>query len=156
MRQGRVLLGLRESPQSILRYRHNSGKTFRILVFYSFQNFLKGEFIVKLQNYIMQYNLLSLYVFFEKISFIGKRFKRVFSRKGFTLQIFIKGCIRYIFAILFYMSKRENLWNKEKCFLFHFKSSLRSWDNQVLNFQVFKFHDVIICLSMKHKTNFTE
>ena len=55
----------------------------------------------------MQYNLLSLYVFFEKISFIGKRFKRVFSRKGFTLQIFIKGCIRYIFAILFICLKER-------------------------------------------------
>ena len=33
------------------------------------------------------------------------------------------GCIRYIFASLFCMSKRQHLRNKEKCFLFHFKSS---------------------------------
>ena len=34
-----------------------------------------------------------------------------------------KGCVRYIFASLFCMSKREHLRNKEKCFLFHFESS---------------------------------
>ena len=44
-----------------------------------------------------------------------------------------KGCVRYIFASLF-MSKREHLRNKEKCFLFHFESSSRSWDNELLTF----------------------
>ena len=39
---------------------------------------------------------------------------------------FIKGCVRYIFASLFCMSKREYYRNKEKCFLFHFESSSRS------------------------------
>ena len=38
----------------------------------------------------------------------------------------IKGCVRYIFAGLFCMSKRQHLRNKEKFFLFHFKSSSRS------------------------------
>ena len=56
---------------------------------------------------------------------------------------FFKGCVRYIFASLFFMSKREHLWNKEECFLFHLESSFRSWDNQTLNFQIFKCHDVI-------------
>ena len=37
-----------------------------------------------------------------------------------------KGCVRYIFASLFFMSKREHLWNKEECFLFHLESSFRS------------------------------
>ena len=32
----------------------------------------------------------------------------------------LKGCVRYIFANLFSMAKKEHLWNKEKCFLFHF------------------------------------
>ena len=68
----------------------------------------------------------------------------------------IKGCARYIFASLFFKSKGEHLWNKGKCFLFHFKSSFRSWDNQILTFQIFKCHDVIKCLSMKHETHFTE
>ena len=53
------------------------------------------------------------------------------------LLIFIlklKGCVRYIFASLFCMSKREHLWIKDKCFLFHLESSFRSRDNQILTF----------------------
>ena len=49
----------------------------------------------------------------------------------------------------FVLSKREHMWNKEKCFLFYFESSFRYWDNQILNFHIFKCHDVIKCLSMK-------
>ena len=45
-----------------------------------------------------------------------------------------KGCVRYSFATLLSISKREHLRNKEKCFLFHFESSSRSWDNQTLTF----------------------
>ena len=45
----------------------------------------------------------------------------------------LKGCVRYIFASLFGMSRRDHLPDKEKCFLFHFKSSSRSWDNQLFN-----------------------
>ena len=41
------------------------------------------------------------------------------------LSVF-KGCVRYIFASLICMSKREHLWHKEKCLLFHFQSSFRS------------------------------
>ena len=33
-----------------------------------------------------------------------------------------KGCVHYIFASLFCMSKREHLKNTEKCILFHFES----------------------------------
>ena len=62
----------------------------------------------------------------------------------------IKGCVRYIFAILFFMFKRKHLWNKEECFSLHLESSFCSWDNQMLTFQIFK------CPSMKHKTHFTE
>ena len=60
----------------------------------------------------------------------------------------------YIFASLFSMYKREHLWNKEKCFLFHLESSFHFWDNQILTFQIFKCNDVIKCLSMKHETHF--
>ena len=45
---------------------------------------------------------------------------------------------------------------QEKKFLFHFESSFRSLDNQILTFQAFKCHDIIKCLSMKHETHFTE
>ena len=42
-----------------------------------------------------------------------------------------------------------------KCFLFHFKSSFRSGENQNLEFQMFKFHDVIKCLNIKQEIHFT-
>ena len=80
----------------------------------------------------------------------------VMSGGGNKSSYVLKGCVRYIFANLFYMAKREHLWNKEKCFLFHFESSFSSRDNEILNFQVFKCHDVIKYLSMKHETHFIE
>ena len=67
-----------------------------------------------------------------------------------------KGCVRYIFANLFFKSKREHLWNLEKCFLFHFKSSFRYRENQILVFWIFKFRNVIKCLSIKQEIQFTE
>ena len=73
-----------------------------------------------------------------------------------NFNFFVIGKLKVLSATFllfcFIMSKREPLWNKEKCFLFHFESSFRSWDDQVLTFQIFKFHDVIKCASMKHKT----
>ena len=71
-------------------------------------------------------------------------------------DILIKGCVPYIFASLFFMAKREHLWNKEECFLFHLESSFHSWDNQISTLQIFKCYDVMKCPSMKHKTHFTE
>ena len=59
----------------------------------------------------------------------------------------------YIFASLFWMAKGEHFWNKKRCFLFHFKTSFCSWDNQILIFQIFKCHNVIKWLSMKHETH---
>ena len=41
-------------------------------------------------------------------------------------------------------------------FLFHFKSSFRSGENQIVDFQIVKFHDVIKCLSIKQEIHFTE
>ena len=45
----------------------------------------------------------------------------------------IKGCVDYIFAGLFFKPKREHL-SKEKYFLFHFRISFRSGENQILEF----------------------
>ena len=67
-----------------------------------------------------------------------------------------KDCVRYIFASLFFKIKRERLPDQEKRFFFHFKSSFRSWENQVLKFYVHKFHDVTKCLSIKQEIHFTE
>ena len=67
-----------------------------------------------------------------------------------------KGYVHYFFASLFCKPKGEHLWNNEKCFLFHFKSSFHSSDNQILAFQIFKCYDVIKYPSMKHQAHFTE
>ena len=45
---------------------------------------------------------------------------------------YVKSCVPYIFASLFFKSKRKYMWNKEKCFLFHFKGFLRSREHQSL------------------------
>ena len=54
-------------------------------------------------------------------------------------------------ASLFFKPKRKHLSNQDKCFLFHYKSSFRSRENQILEFQIFKFHD-IKCLSITRNT----
>ena len=54
-----------------------------------------------------------------------------------------KGCFCYISASLSFKSKGEHLWNKGKCFRFHSDNSFCSGDNQIVNFQLFKCHDVI-------------
>ena len=46
----------------------------------------------------------------------------------------LKGCDHYVFASLFFKSKGEHLGNKEKSFLFHFKSPFHSRENQILEF----------------------
>ena len=61
-----------------------------------------------------------------------------------------------MFANLIFNSKLEHLSNWERCFLFHFKSSFRSQENQILEFYILKFHDVIKCLSIKQEIRFTE
>ena len=52
----------------------------------------------------------------------------------------LAGCVRYIFAILF-LKLKESTCEISKMFLLHFKSSIRSPENQSLGFWIFKFHD---------------
>ena len=71
-----------------------------------------------------------------------KLFMRIFSIKRFITEYYvssflIKDCVRYIFANLFCMSKKEHLRKKDKCFLFHFENSFRSENNQIFTSQVF-------------------
>ena len=61
---------------------------------------------------------------------------------GQEFWVIKEGCICCIFASFYCMPKREHLWNTEKYFLFHFESSSRSRDNQILNFQMFKCHEL--------------
>ena len=72
---------------------------------------------------------------------------------GYESSMNLEGCVRYIFASLFFKSKREHLSDWGKCFLFHFKSSFRS---QILELYILKFHDVVKCLSIKQEIHFTE
>ena len=58
------------------------------------------------------------------------------------------------FLLVFFKSKREHLSNYEKCFLFHFKSSFRSRENQILEVYIFKFYDVIKFLSINERNTF--
>ena len=60
----------------------------------------------------------------------------------------LKGCAHYIFASLFFKSKQE--------YFISLKSFFRSRENQILEFYIFKFHDVIKCLSTKQEIRFTE
>ena len=62
------------------------------------------------------------------------------------------------FLLVCFVCLKESIFETRKnVFLFHFeKSSFRSWDNQILTFQIFQCHDVIRCLSIKHETHFAE
>ena len=60
------------------------------------------------------------------------------------------------FLLLCFVCFTERTFETKEHFLFHFESSFDSRDNQVLNFQIFKFHEFIKCLSMKNGTHFTE
>ena len=81
---------------------------------------------------------------------------KAFDTVDHSILLILQYCVRYIFASLFFRSKQEHLSTWRKCFLFHFKSSFRSRENQILEFYIFKFHDVIKCLSIKQEIHFTE
>ena len=91
---------------------------------------------------------------FQKDFFATKKINLAWYRR-YTFIIYefhlIKDCVHFIFGGLFFNPKKEYLWTVTKCFLFHFKSSFRSWENHILISQIFKFHDVIKCLSMKQE-----
>ena len=74
---------------------------------------------------------------------------QVFSLKGFyceTRKTFVKGCVRYIFASLFFTSKGDYLWDREKCFLFDFKPLLVL---EIIKFELFRYSNVMASLNTK-------
>ena len=85
-----------------------------------------------------------------------KCFSNFFFNHSSTELLNFKGCVYYIFASLFFKSKLEHLSNCERCFLFLFKSSFHSQENQILEFYILKFDDIIKCLSIKQEIHFTE
>ena len=61
------------------------------------------------------------------------------------------------FLLVCFLSLNKSICQTRKnVFLFHFKSSFRSQENEILEFYIFKFHDVIKCLSIKQEIHFTE
>ena len=71
-------------------------------------------------------------------------------------MIVLEGCVPYIFAGFLFKTESEYLWNLEKYFSFHLKSSCLSQENYVLEFYILKFHDVIKWLTIKQELYFTE
>ena len=104
--------------------------------------------IKSVKSPVLPYNGGSTFVMIYTVLCIG--IQQVSSRLG------LKGFVCYICASLFFRSKRKHLSNQEKWFLFHFKSSFTSGEKQILEFYLFKFHDVIKCLSIKQEIHFTE
>ena len=69
-------------------------------------------------------------------------------------KTYFKGCIRYICASLF-LSLNESTFQTRKNVFISLQKHIHSQENQVLEFYIFKFHDVIKCLSLK-QIHFTE
>ena len=81
---------------------------------------------------------------FSKFSLKIKRMRLIESRmlehswlnqklEKLTANVSLK-VVSATFLLVWFKSKREHLRNKEKCFLFHFKSSFRSRENQISEF----------------------
>ena len=64
----------------------------------------------------------------------------------------------FLLVVLYFCLRKSTRETSKNVFIFISKipGSFCSWDNQILNFYLFKFHDVIKCLSMKHETHFIE
>ena len=85
----------------------------------------------------------------------------------FSSHVFLKFVSTMFLLVCFVSLKERTYETKKNTFLLHFESLFSSLDNQVLtlnlnfknqilNFQIFKCHDVIKFPDMKHETNFTE
>ena len=60
---------------------------------------------------------------------------------------YFKGCAT-TFLLVCFVSLKESIVKQGQVFSFHFESSFRSWDNQILTFQISKCYDVIKYLDM--------
>ena len=91
---------------------------------------------------------------------------------NFTKPSYLKACVRYFYQIFIFFTKWQPFKNYEKYFLFHQKSSFRSWDNQIFLFRPSLFfslsaiafrrwskinlivYDAIMCLNKNSITHF--
>ena len=69
---------------------------------------------------------------------------------------FLKDCLRYIFASLFLSLNESICHTRKNVFLIYFKRYFPAEENQILVFQISKFHDAIQCLRIKQEIHFTE
>ena len=100
------------------------------------RQFLSNAFVLHQKVFKkIQYQLMKICQFLTMVN--------IFLLDAIFLNQFIKDCVHYIFAGLFFMTKREHSWDKEEVFLVHLEIFFRSWDNQVLYFEIFKCYDVI-------------
>ena len=89
----------------------------------------------------------------RKCRYVFNTLSNIYDDGTFFLET-VKGCVRQIFVC--FVSLKESTCETRKSFLFHIESSFRSWDNQVLTFQILKSFDFIKCRCLKHETHFTE
>ena len=78
----------------------------------------------------------------------------------FNLRLYVKVACAVFLLGCFACLKESTFETRKNVFYFTSKAFLsvhfRSLHNQILTFQIFKCHDVIKCLSMKHETHSTE
>ena len=94
------------------------------------------------------------YIFYSTLYCSGNGNSISWEHDKNTVLMVVSATFLLVYFVILKGRNKEKEKNKEKYFLFHFKSSFRSWDNQILNFHMFKSHDIIKCLSMKHETPF--
>ena len=103
-------------------------------------------------------------LFFKKMkAILVKRFylnfviKCILNYLGMPNKTVMLKVVSATFLLVCFLSLNESTCQTGKdVFLFHFKSSFRSQENQILEFYILKFHDVIKCLSIKQEIRFTE
>ena len=80
----------------------------------------------------------------------------VISKLTQNKYIMFKGCVRYIFTKLFFMSKKRTCETRNNVFYFTSKALFILEIIKLLIFRDSKCHDIIKCLTMEHKTCFIE
>ena len=94
------------------------------------------EILQRIQKAVDELNLHSYSNLNSWVKTLDEQVSRPIFLFSFQILKGVKGCVRYIFASLFFKSKLEHLSNWESCFLFHFKISFRSQENQILEFYI--------------------
>ena len=79
-----------------------------------------------------------------------------FSSRGLKICYILKVVSITFLLVCIVCLKGSTFETRKNVFYSTSKAFLRSWDDQILIFQIFKCYDVIKCLSIKHVTHFTK